>query len=43
MLKRIVDILNDRTVSSLLFSIAALVLIMAFALFKQARENQANK
>jgi len=43
MLKRIVEILNDRTISSLLFSIAGLVLIMGFALLKQARENQANK
>jgi hypothetical protein len=43
MLKRIVEILNDRTISSLLFSIAGLVVIMGFVLFRQARENQTNK
>jgi hypothetical protein len=44
MLKKVADILNDRTTSSLLFSIAGLLLIMAFTMMKQrSSENQPNK
>jgi hypothetical protein len=39
MLKKIIEILDDRTVSSLLFSIAGMVIIMSFAYFNQARQN----
>jgi len=40
MLKTIIEILDDRTVSSLLFSIAGMVVIMGFAYFTQGRRHQ---
>ena len=38
MLKKIIEILDDRTVSSLLFSVGGMVVIMTFAYFNQTRQ-----
>ena len=38
MLKKLIEILGDRTVSSLLLSILGLVVIIGFAIWKQPKE-----
>jgi hypothetical protein len=43
MLKKLAEILNDRTTASLLFSILGLLVIMGFAMTKPRGENKANK